>query len=287
MNRNIFILWFQGWDNAPWLQQQVKNSWIYFNPNWNIHLIDDNNLKDYVNDIDYIYDKNNKIIIQTKSDIIRLSLLKNHGGVWADATCLCMKPLDNWIDSVLNNSDFWMYHGSGKFNNMPKTVSPCIWFIISKKNSYIINKWKESSDNYWKNNNTTSTYFWLDTLFKNLFYSDTTFQKLWLKTKYINCSDYGSSSLYEKDMLDNNPKLKNIYTNNPPHVLKFSSSWNKHCNKLNTKCINSNGYHAIKTTKVNKIEKFSSSKTNCNINKIIIIIILITLIIYVLKVFLL
>ena len=84
--KNIFLLWLQGWDNAEWLNKQVAESWELNNPGWNIHYIDFKNLKDYVNDIDYIYDDTKNISPQAKSDIIRLSLLKNHGGVWADAT---------------------------------------------------------------------------------------------------------------------------------------------------------------------------------------------------------
>ena len=85
MDKNIFLLWLQGWKNAPWLQQQVLNSWQINNPNWNLILLDFNNLSEYVNDINYIYDSLKEISPQAKSDIIRLSVLKNHGGVWADS----------------------------------------------------------------------------------------------------------------------------------------------------------------------------------------------------------
>ncbi len=111
--KNIFLLWLQGWDKAPWLQRQVLESWIINNPDWNVILIDQNNLVNYVNDIDYIYDQNKIISPQAKSDIIRLSLLKNHGGVWADSTLLCMQPLDHWVFDAFKNSGIWMYHGHG------------------------------------------------------------------------------------------------------------------------------------------------------------------------------
>ena len=49
--KNIFLLWLQGWDKAPWLQRQVLESWIINNPDWNVILIDQNNLVNYVKDI--------------------------------------------------------------------------------------------------------------------------------------------------------------------------------------------------------------------------------------------
>ena len=35
---------------------------------------------------------------QSVSDWFRLQCLAAHGGVWLDATCLCLKPLEAWVD---------------------------------------------------------------------------------------------------------------------------------------------------------------------------------------------
>ena len=56
MKKNIFLLWLQGWDKAPWLQKKVLESWMINNPSWNIILIDQKNIKTYVSDINYIFD---------------------------------------------------------------------------------------------------------------------------------------------------------------------------------------------------------------------------------------
>ena len=69
----------------------------------------------YVNDIDYIYVQNKIISPQAKSDIIRLSLLKNYGGIWADSTLLCMQPLSFWFYEALSKTGMWMYHGHGGY----------------------------------------------------------------------------------------------------------------------------------------------------------------------------
>ena len=37
--------------------------------------------------------------------MIRLELLAEHGGVWADATMLCLRPLDSWIAHALPEGD--------------------------------------------------------------------------------------------------------------------------------------------------------------------------------------
>jgi len=148
LNKTIWLLWLQGWDNAPWLQKQVALSWEINNPDWKIEYVTYDNLKKYINDIGYIYNKYRNISKQALSDIIRLSLLKNYGGVWADSTMLCMKPLNEWVFEKVQPAGLWMYHGSG--SGMTKETGPASWFIISEKNGLMISKWKEKCDNYWK-----------------------------------------------------------------------------------------------------------------------------------------
>ena len=54
MIETIYILWFQGFNNAPELVKRCVNSWKYYNPSWNIILIDNNNLINYINLNNYI-----------------------------------------------------------------------------------------------------------------------------------------------------------------------------------------------------------------------------------------
>jgi hypothetical protein len=243
LQKNIFLLWLQGWENAKWLNKQVAESWEINNPEWKIHYIDLANLKDYVNDIDYIYDEQKKISPQATSDIIRLSLLKNHGGIWADATMLCMQPLDHWVYEAVEPSQFWMYHAHGS--------DPASWFIISQKGEYIISKWKEECDNYWKVNHTAHDYFWMDGLFKNLFHNDMYFKELWSKVPLLCCElDGQSHTLVKYGMENNTPYLKEIFKTKPPYALKFWQRWSDIFPDTNTEiCINSNGYFAIQLSK--------------------------------------
>ena len=189
--KNIFLLWLQGWDKAPWLQREVLESWIINNPDWNVILIDQNNLVNYVNDIDYIYDKNKIISPQAKSDIIRLSLLKNHGGVWADSTLLCMQPLSHWVFDAVSKTGIWMYHGHGAY--LKSDLGPASWFIVSEKNGYLISKWKKACDSFWRRNYKVKDYFWMDGLFKVLLKKDAKFKNEWLKTPFLYCEEIGSS----------------------------------------------------------------------------------------------
>ena len=241
IQNNIFLLWLQGWNKAPPLQIKVAKSWKKHNPYWNIVLLDFNNLKNYVNDIDYIYDRNKNITPQALSDIIRLSLLKNCGGIWADATLVCLKPVNSWLNEYTKEEDFFMYHDSG--GGMDIQYGPCSWFIVSGKENYIIEKWKSSCDIFWKNNNSTNNYFWMDNLFKNLFENDETFKNKWNNVKYIYARKDGNAHTLSIHTPENNtPYIQEMIKNNPPEVIKLWNYFNNYLLKLpRDKLLETNG----------------------------------------------
>jgi hypothetical protein len=259
-NKTIYLFWAQGWKNAPWLQKQAAESWKINNPNWNIELLDEKNIKKYLPEVDYLYDKNNNISMQSKSDIIRINLLNKYGGVWADSTLLCMQSLDFWFEELVDPYGFWTYHafGAGLANELG-SYGPCMWFLISDNQNYIIKKLKESCDIYWQNNrkDKNRNYFWLDNNFKQLFHNDLFFKYLWLKVPYIDGEAYGQSCILghpdqnTQFMLSSNPNLKDLLLKKPPYVLKFWDSWNKiFPDPTIEKCKMTNGYHAIQVSKL-------------------------------------
>lgn len=262
MKKNIFLFWLQGWDKAPWLQNKILESWEINNPDWNIELVDQYNLGGYLSDIDYIYNDSKKITPQAISDIVRLSLLKNHGGIWADSTLLCMQPLDHWIFDAIKKSNFWMYHGHGAY--MSSDLGPASWFIVSEKDSYIIKKWKESCDIFWNKNNFAKDYFWMDGLFKNLILNDPKFKNEWVKTPFLYCENMGSSHTlanYNFGMTRDIKSVKEVLRKYPPYVLKLSSRLVTIFSNLNSKKFyNSNAFFAISisTRKYEYYHKFQS-----------------------------
>lgn len=232
--KTIWLLWLQGWDKAPWLQQKVRDSWVKYNPGWNVELVDENNLKRYV-DIPYI----NKVEASAaKSDVIRLSLLNKHGGVWADSTMLCMASLDEWIYDALDPAGIWMYHGGADGQG------PASWFIISTTQSYIIKRWKRACDEYWSSRSKEDEYFWMDGLFNKLLKSDAKFAQEWNAVPYLSCDAPGQAHIVAGKTQNNDPELKRIISENPPYAVKLSTrNWDGVL--FNENMTDSNAYHAI------------------------------------------
>ncbi|WP_349370902.1 capsular polysaccharide synthesis protein [Salinarimonas sp.] len=251
LNKTVWLLWLQGWDTAPWLVRQVAESWKINNPGWNIEFLSEGNLGRYVNDIDYIHSDDKDISPQAKSDIIRLSLLKNHGGVWADATLLCMQPLEPWVEEAAKPAGLWMYHGSG--GGMRPTQGPASWFIVSHKNGLMIEKWKTACDSYWRSNDSVKNYFWLDALFRKLFESDKDFRECWKRAPYLYCSWQGQAHMlaYPGGTTSSDDGVKSILEQKPPYILKL---WWKRWADIfpdvaADEAKRSNGYFAVQMSK--------------------------------------
>lgn len=215
--KTIWILWFQGWHEAPWLARAVATSWAKHNTGWTIRLVSDHNLRELLPDTQYLW---NVQMPAARSDVVRLNLLEKHGGVWADASMICFMPLDTWVCDALRPVGFWMYHGG------VNGLGPASWFIISTKESYLIRMWKMKCDAYWtdggSNRTTAHDYFWMDSLFHELLASDAEFRDEWQSVPYLYCEDYGQSHMFAGRVMQRDLDLIDVVYRRPPYAAKLS-----------------------------------------------------------------
>lgn len=155
-SNKIWICWFQGMENAPELVQKCYNSVVNNNPNSEVIVITSENMSQYVTFPDYIIDKWKKgIITHTHmTDLMRLELLINYGGLWLDATVLCTGKAPDYF----YNSELFFYQclkpgrdGHGNFISS--------WLINAKTNNKILMATRELCYEYWKENNSMWDYF--------------------------------------------------------------------------------------------------------------------------------
>lgn len=95
------------------------------------------------------------------SDLLRMNLLKRHGGIWLDSTILLTKD----IDSIINTSlPYYSHHHIPNNCNVVKGKWTGFFLACGKGNilpSFIL----DAFYNYWKNNNRIVTYLFIDYLF--------------------------------------------------------------------------------------------------------------------------
>lgn len=93
--KKIWVLWWQGANDMPEVIKLCYESILRNANGFEVILIDQNNLSQYVTLPDYIYKKVEKkqISFSHLSDIIRLFLLTKHGGLWIDSAVYVTSPI--------------------------------------------------------------------------------------------------------------------------------------------------------------------------------------------------
>ena len=149
-NNTIFWCWFQGEEYAPKLYSSGLNSIRMYLKNFNIIIINDNNIENYVHFPSYIMKKyNDKKITRTHfSDLLRLELLIKYGGTWIDASVL----ISNYTESYFNKDLFF-------FREKTFEAVGSSWFLTSEKESPILKITRDLLYEYWRINDYLYEYF--------------------------------------------------------------------------------------------------------------------------------
>jgi len=207
--KTIWLMWLQGLDHAPHVVKECYSSWQTRNPGWRVVFLDETNVGQYV-DLEAILAKQSHLEKPALSDIIRVKLLAEYGGVWVDATCFCQVPLDDWLNGCTTSGFF-------AFAKPDRSRPIDAWFMAASRGSYLAQKLAEATEAYWLENpqlarrpkvarcfkpfsaDTRTTgywflnpvkkvfkiypYMWLPYLFTELLRRDAQSQRLWAQTK--------------------------------------------------------------------------------------------------------
>lgn len=141
MNKIVWVLWLQGYDNAPPVVRKCIASWITKNPDWQINVLDRGTIGDYV-DISVPKSTLELLSDQHYSDLLRFALLTRYGGVWVDATLYCRKPLDSWIFDQMGSGFF-------AFSHEAEDRVLAVWFLAANAGNVIASKLYEMQRDYW------------------------------------------------------------------------------------------------------------------------------------------
>ena len=161
MSNTVWVCWLQGVESAPTLVKNCIASMQYHIKDREFVFINKDNFKDYCDIPDYIIQKwENGIITNTHfSDILRLALLTEHGGMWLDATVYMTGALPEYA----TDGDFFVYR-DGFFNC--DVINFGSWIIYSKPNNIMLNETLNLLYLYWKKYDYMKHYFLLHLMFR-------------------------------------------------------------------------------------------------------------------------
>ena len=171
--RTIWSLWLQGWDASPEVVRACRRTWEALNPSWTFRALDRDSLAavlapDAMRGLDPASDMPPEAV----SDIARVELLRRFGGVWADATTYCLRPLDAWLPDV-TTSGFFAFAKPGP-DRMIST-----WFLAARPRNALVGHWAERTRRYWIGRSERGHYFWFHYLFAEGYACDVESRRIW------------------------------------------------------------------------------------------------------------
>jgi hypothetical protein len=135
--KQIWTYWEDG--DPPELVKKCIAKWQEFNPGWTITILDKNNLKEYIPEID-IFSLKFSDTAPRRSDFVRLHVLAKYGGIWADASILPTKSFD-WVTDV-GSYDYVGYYRKS-VTTRPEYPVIESWFFACPPGSNFISKLRD------------------------------------------------------------------------------------------------------------------------------------------------
>lgn len=99
LENKIWMCWWQGEENAPEIVRACIDSVRRNAGGHEVIVVTDENLSKYADIPDWVLEKVRAGVMSRThlSDLLRLSLLAEHGGLWLDATFFCTGALDGYL----------------------------------------------------------------------------------------------------------------------------------------------------------------------------------------------
>ena len=152
----IWCCWLQGVEQAPAVVKKCIRSFSKFEKK--IHVITAENYAEYVSLPDCIVRKWEEGIISNThfSDLLRIALLAERGGLWIDATVFCSDTRE--ITEILNGTDLFAYSFAMRVDPT-KHILFDSWFLYAAKKNPIIEETRQMLWSYWENEDCLMHYF--------------------------------------------------------------------------------------------------------------------------------
>ncbi len=127
--RVIYSLWLQGSDQAPALVRSNWHRWQTLNPEYEVVILDKDTALRLTGELPADI---SKIPPQAASNLIRIALLRQYGGIWVDATALPVRPLADWLEPLVARSGFIAFAYDGQTRPLAN------WFLAAEQGSLLV-----------------------------------------------------------------------------------------------------------------------------------------------------
>jgi hypothetical protein len=167
--KTVWIFWLQGWDSAPPLVRACLSTWEKRNPGWQVVRLDRENVGEHI-ELDFPFDGYPPNIA---ANFIRVHLLREHGGVWADGTLYCVAPLDSWLEPVAGPEGFFAFDRPAPDRMLAN------WFLAAAPRHPMMTTFAAAMREYWRGRTEADRYFWFHQLWAETYRENPAFRQAW------------------------------------------------------------------------------------------------------------
>jgi len=185
INEKKETIW-QFWDNpvgktTPDIVKASIESVKRFKGDFDHKILDNSTVGHYSDMPGYIFDrlKSGRMIYAHFADLLRLNLLKNHGGIWMDATLY----MTDFVPKYIIDRDFFVFL-TDKLTHFSYSFMQN-FFIRAKKSSFLCEAWYQMCIEYWRKEFTDMDYFQHQLMFKSLVFRHPVAQKLFAEMPHV------------------------------------------------------------------------------------------------------
>lgn len=175
------MLWLQGESEAPAIVKKCIKSIREHSNGREVVMLSDANISHYITIPNFILKKKGKGIISNThfSDIVRILLLEQYGGIWMDATIYQTGILPNYIA----NAPLFCFKSPFL---MPGHIKASNWFIKAEPHNEIISNTRKLLLSYWEHEKKLKHYFLFHLFFSIAIESSPHRRDLWESVPYFN-----------------------------------------------------------------------------------------------------
>lgn len=210
----IWVSWLQGEEQAPALVKKCIASIRKYAGEREVIVITDKNMAQYVNFPEYILRKKAKGRISNThfSDLLRIFLLAQYGGIWIDSTVYLTAPIPDYI----LNAPLFCYKAPLAVGK----IKASSWFIAAERHQEIIMSTKRLLEEYWKRKNYLQHYYLFHLLFAVAIDSSKQLTRQWQAVPNFNSANPHVLQS-ELDMPYSSTRWEQIKSFSPIHKLTY------------------------------------------------------------------
>ena len=196
------IIWSYWHDlsNMPTIVSKCINTWKINNTNYTINVLDDKLFDDLTGiNINKIFRITNNKSYQKKSDFIRLYIIYLYGGIWMDASMICMKPEPFNFNSI----DYEFFGYLAPNSEVDQLIDS--WFLAAIPRSTFVKDWLTEFSISLSYTNETS-------------YCTSMYNKMYVPKRLKNLLPYLTIHLCAWAVVNRNPTKYRLYLENSTDV---------------------------------------------------------------------